>query len=78
MDSDTPGPLTTEQAKARLRAAAERASPSAWMQRHPLHALGVALAGGFIAGRLQTPYAGGLLLAQKLVYPLLVNASRRK
>jgi hypothetical protein len=78
MDSDTPRPLTTEEAKARLRAAAEQASPSAWVRRHPLHALTVALLSGFVAARLRTPYVGGLLLAQKLVAPLLLSAVRRR
>jgi hypothetical protein len=70
--------LTTEQAKARLRAAAEQASPSAWVRRHPLHALSIALLGGFVAGRLRAPSAGDLLLAQKLVAPLLLGVARRK
>jgi hypothetical protein len=78
MDGNTPRPLTTEEAKARLRAAAEQASPSAWVRRHPLHALTVALLGGLVAGRLRTPHLGGLLLAQKLVAPLLLAAARRK
>ena len=78
MDRDTSEPLTPEQAKARLRAAAQQASPSAWVRRHPLHALSAALLGGFIAGRLRPPSAGDLLLAQKLVMPLLLGTDRRK
>lgn len=78
MDRDTSQPLTTAQAKARLRTAAQQASPSAWVRRHPLHALSVALLGGFIAGRLRPPSAGDLLLAQKLLVPLLLGTHRQK
>lgn len=78
MDSDAARPLSIDEAKAQLRAAARRASPSAWVRRHPLAALTVALVGGFLAARLRTPQVGGLLLAQKLVAPLLFDAARRK
>jgi hypothetical protein len=78
MGRATTRPLTTEEAKARLRAAAEQASLSTWVQRHPLHALGVALVGGFVAGRLRAPVVGSLLLAQKLVAPVLLGMARRK
>lgn len=77
MDRDTARPLSVEEAKVRLRTAAEQARPSTWVRRHPLPALGVALLGGFIAGRLQTPAVAGVLLAQKLVTPLLLGMVRR-
>jgi hypothetical protein len=78
MGGDTFRPLSTEEAKARLRAAAQEASPTAWVRRHPLPALSVALLGGFLAARLRAPHGDGLLLAQKLVAPLLFEAVRRK
>lgn len=57
MDGNTSEPLSTEQAKARLRAAADHASPTAWFQRHTLKALGITVAGGFIIGRMHLPTA---------------------
>jgi hypothetical protein len=78
MDRNSSQPLTTEQAKARLRVAAEQASPSAWVRRRPLYALSVALLGGFVAGRLRTPTGDDLLLVQKLIAPFLLGVARRK
>ena len=53
MDSDAPQPLSTEEAKARLRAAAQGLSLSAWMGRRTWRVLAVSLAGGFIVGRVR-------------------------
>ena len=78
MDHDSTQPLSVEEAKARLRVAANRASPSAWVRQHPLPALGIALLGGLVAGRLHAQSASGLLLALKLVPPLLLGKTRRK
>jgi hypothetical protein len=77
MDHDSTKPLSVEEAKARLRIAANRASPSTWVRRHPLPALGVALLGGLVAGRLHSQSAGGLLLALKLVPSLLLGKTIR-
>jgi hypothetical protein len=70
-------PLTTEQAKARLRAAADQASPTAWFQRHPLNALGIAVAGGFIISRVRLPVAAGVLAIEWLG-PLLLGVAMRQ
>jgi hypothetical protein len=77
VDRDDSQPMTVAEAKARLRAAAEQVRPSAWVRRHPLDALGIALLGGFVTGHLRAPSAGGLLAAEKLVVPLLVGMVRR-
>ncbi|MEJ2061413.1 MAG: hypothetical protein P8Y64_13155 [Gammaproteobacteria bacterium] len=78
MDRDASQPLTTEQAKARLRAAAEQASPVSWVKRYPLGALSMALVGGFVAARFRLPTVGGLFLAEKLISPLLLGVIKRK
>lgn len=74
MDGDTSKPLTTEQAKARLRAAAERASPGAWFERHHWRALGLAAAGGFLLSRTRLPMATGVLTSRWIV-PLLLEVA---
>jgi hypothetical protein len=66
MAGNTSQPLTTEQAKARLREAADRASPSAWLQHHPWNALGLAVVGGFIMSRMRLPMAASVLTSQWL------------
>lgn len=81
MDGDsskplTPEPLTTEQAKARLRAAAERASPSHWFERHQWGAIGLALAGGFILSRVRLPVLAGAV-ASRWAFPLLMGIMSR-
>ncbi|HKJ88889.1 MAG TPA: hypothetical protein VKA48_10315 [Gammaproteobacteria bacterium] len=43
-------PPSLRQAKERLREAASRAGPAAWVGRHPLEALAAALIGGMITG----------------------------
>ena len=59
-------PLTPEQAKARLRAAAERASPAGWIHGHPWQAAGMAMLAGFTIARLDSlalaPALGARLL----------------
>lgn len=78
MDRDTSKPLSIEEAKARLRVAAQQASPSVWVRRHPLHAMGIALLVGLVAGRLHIQSDSSLLLALKLVPSLLLGKIRRK
>lgn len=78
MAGDTLRPLSTEEAKARLRAAAQQASPSSWVRRHPLPAVAVALVAGFAVARANVPRVGSLLLAQKFLAPLIVEAARRR
>lgn len=64
-----PQPLTPAQAKARLRHAARRASPTAWVSRHPLTALATAAAAGFLLAR--DPRISGTVLG------LLARGSER-
>jgi hypothetical protein len=73
MAGNTSQPLTTEQAKARLREVADRASPSTWLQHHPWNALGLAVAGGFVMSRMRMPMAASVLTTQWLG-PLLLGA----
>lgn len=71
-------PLSVAEAKARLRAAAQQASLSGWVRRHPLPALGIALLGGYASGRLRNPPASGLRLARKIAAPLLLGMVRQR
>ncbi|HHO68893.1 MAG TPA: hypothetical protein ENK12_07670 [Gammaproteobacteria bacterium] len=50
MAGDAPVPLTTEQAKQRLREVARDAGISGWTRRHPYHAVLVAMMAGLAAG----------------------------
>jgi len=78
MAGDATRPLSTEEAKAKLRTAVKNATPAAWVRSHPLQALSLAMASGFIAAQLRRPITGNLLLAQKLLLPLLLGATKRK
>ena len=64
MDRDAPQPLTTEEAKARLRVAAQRASPVAWMQQRPWSSLATAAVLGFVVSRLRLPLTRGVIVAR--------------
>jgi hypothetical protein len=77
MDRDTSQPLTTEQAKDRLRAAAEHASPAEWLHRHPWGTVGLAVVGGFVISRMRLPRATSALTIQWLG-PLLMGAAIRQ
>ena len=81
MAGDAPDPLTPEEAKARLRAAAERASPLGWIQAHPWQAAGLALLAGFGVARLgalalSPAVRGRLLGAAVLAAPGLLRGLR--
>ncbi|HHH35439.1 MAG TPA: hypothetical protein ENK48_01255 [Gammaproteobacteria bacterium] len=65
-------PLTPAQAKARLRLAAERATPAYWLRRRPWRVLLMASALGFVAGRLRLPPAQAANMG-KQVLPLLLK-----
>jgi hypothetical protein len=77
MDRDTSHPLTPEEAKARLRAAAEQASLANWMNQHKVGVLAAALAGGFIAGRVPVSLLAPAMLARRVV-PMLVLSLLQK
>jgi hypothetical protein len=77
MDRVSPSqPLSTEEAKARLRVAAERASPSAYVQQHPLQTVSLALLVGLLAGRTRLPNTTALMLAEQLL-PLVMSMSKK-
>jgi hypothetical protein len=77
MGSNTPEPLTTEQAKARLRVAAQNVSPTVWFQHHPWKVLGIALASGFVVSRVRLPANAGAMVT-RLLGPLLVGSVVRQ
>lgn len=78
MDRDTPHPLSTEEAKARLRAAAPGLSLGRWIGQRTWRVLTVSLAGGFIVGRLRFPAVTGALLMQRVAPLLLTVLIRRR
>lgn len=65
-------PLDCEQAKARLRLAAKRASPYSYVQNHPSKSLLLALAAGFFTGYFRIPKTLSINLAQQLL-PFFVS-----
>ena len=75
MDRDTSQPLTPEEAKAKLRTAAQQVSLTNWMSRRTWRVLALALAGGFVVGRLRIPVIATTLLVQQIA-PVLLR--RRK
>ena len=63
-----PDPLTPEEAKRRLRLRAQRASPAAWLRRHPYEALAAGAALGYLVGRCPAMVDElGRLLARRLL-----------
>ena len=78
MDRDTSHPLTPEEAKTRLRAAAQQVSLTNWMSRRTWRVLALALAGGFVVGRLRVPVITGSLLQRIAPVLLTVLLRRRK
>jgi hypothetical protein len=52
MDPDPTEPLSLEEAKDRLRAAARDTGPAGWVRRHPREALALALLGGMALGNV--------------------------
>ena len=77
MGRNTPQPLTTEQAKDRLRLAARHASPKIWFQHHPWETVVIALASGFVVSRLRMP-ANTSAMMTRVLAPLLVGSVVRQ
>jgi hypothetical protein len=77
MDRDSSQPLSTQEAKARLRAAAQELSLSHWLSQRTWTVLAVALTGGFIVGRLRISVLSRALLLQR-VAPLLLAVMLRR
>lgn len=67
-------PMSTEEAKARLREAAKRASPTGYVQQHPIETVGLALVIGLLAGRTRISKTTTLMLAEQLL-PLVIRRS---
>lgn len=76
MDRVPSQPLSTEEAKARLREAAERASPAGYVQQHPIETVGLALVVGLLAGRTRLSKTMTLMLAEQLL-PFVIRRSRK-
>lgn len=66
-------PLTTEEAKARLRAAAQSVTLGALMGKRTWPLLAAAVAGGFVAARLHLPQRLGPVLIRRAA-PILLGA----
>ncbi len=65
-------PPTTEEAKARLRAAAQNITLGTWVSKNRWSLLAVVVAGGFVASRLRLPTLLGSVLIQRAA-PLLLS-----
>ena len=72
MDRNTTGPLTPEEAKARLRSIAGSMGPVAWIREKPRESLGMALLAGMIAGNATKTNE---VMANNII-SLLLNSSR--
>jgi hypothetical protein len=72
MDRNTTGPLSPEEAKARLRSIAGSMGPVAWIREKPRESLGMALLAGMIAGNASTTNE---VMANNII-SLLLNTSR--
>ena len=72
MDRNTTGPLTPEEAKARLRSIAGSMGPVAWIREKPRESLGMALLAGMIAGNASKTNE---VMANNII-SLLLNSSR--
>jgi hypothetical protein len=77
MDRDTSHSLTPEEAKARLRAAAQQLSLTDWISERRWSVLAAALASGFIAGRTRAPIMAHAMLVRQVV-PMLLLALFQK
>lgn len=73
MASEPSHPLTTEEAKARLRLAAQRVSPTTLIEKFPLQSISLALIGGFVIGRRHLQTVGASLLVSPLLLRVASN-----
>jgi hypothetical protein len=72
VDRDTTGPLTPEQAKARLRNVADNMGPAAFIREKPRETVGMAFVAGMLAGKSSRANEA---LANTLI-SLLLNTTR--
>ena len=75
MDRDPPEPLSTAEAKARLREAARRAGALDYIEKHPVQSVVLALIAGLLAGRLRLSAAAAMTLAEQLL-PFIARATK--
>ncbi|WKE65312.1 hypothetical protein PVT67_16855 [Gallaecimonas kandeliae] len=71
MAGKSPHPLTPDEAKARLRQAADQASLGLWVGRHPWPVMAAALVGGFVVGRIGVTALARTPLARRFAPVLL-------
>ena len=71
MDSDSSHSLSTEEAKAKLRAASQELSLNHLIGRSTWSVLAVSMIGGFVVGRMRIPAMTGNLLMQRIA-PLMI------
>jgi len=72
MGRNTTGPLSPEEAKARLRTIAGSMGPVAWIREKPRESLGMALLAGMMAGNITRTNEA---MANNII-SLLLNTSR--
>jgi hypothetical protein len=78
MDSNNDRPLTPEEAKARLRKAAQQVSLDRWVGQHPWQVLVGALIGGFIVGRVGVSAVARTIVARRVAPMLLTMVIPKK
>lgn len=78
MDRGATNTLTPEQAKARLREAAQELGVNHWVGQHTWRVLALALVGGYVVGHLRIPALMGTRLVQRVLPVLLTTWLRRK
>jgi hypothetical protein len=66
-------PLTTDEAKARLREAARRASPVGFIHRFPWQVVSAALIGGVVVGRSHPQSGSSRRWAAQLLVPMAIG-----
>lgn len=78
MDRETSHSLTPAEAKDRLRAAAQQLSLASWIVERRWTILAMALAGGFVVGRLGLPIAARAMLLRQVAPLLLTTLCQRR
>jgi len=70
MAGDSPQPLSTEEAKERLKAVTHQTSLQSWVHDSPWGFLALAIGGGFLAGRLPVVRASMMLALARTILTL--------
>ncbi len=77
MGDESLHPLTPEEAKVRLRLAAQHASPSALLNQYPWRVIGVALLVGVVVGKGRLAMGGSRALGIQVFLPMLIGSLLR-